>query len=415
MSIWRKIFGGSMSGLAQQPGPQGTPTLQLGGANYGPVGTDQALGLTSMWRAAAIISETISTLPLFVYQRGANGQRELARNHRLWRPMHSKANAYMTANVALASLCVNKVLHNNAYAEIIRNGRGDAVGYMPLPTEQVSKSLLEDGSLVYAYQSGSVLRIVSDQNMIHWQGMGNGFAGLHTLAYASNALGLGIKIEGSSSDLFANAGKLHGFLSIDAVLRDEQREALGQKFKQLSLATNSGRQIPVLEAGMKFQSIQQTAEQQQLATQRRFTVEDVGRITGVPSILLNENSGTSAWGSGVAEIKEAFATFALRPLCKGLELEFTEKMFTPAERQSMDIEFSFDGLLRASPEKRAQIYKEGIQNGYTTPNEVRQLENLPPKDGGDRLFMQQQMAPIETLNGAQTSPQPSADPTSNGA
>ncbi|MRU22587.1 phage portal protein, partial [Xylella fastidiosa subsp. multiplex] len=66
----------------------------------------------------------ISTLPLFVYARDSQGQRELARNHRLWRVMHSKPNAYMTANVALASLCVNKVLHNNAYAQIIRNGSG---------------------------------------------------------------------------------------------------------------------------------------------------------------------------------------------------------------------------------------------------------------------------------------------------
>jgi HK97 family phage portal protein len=331
-----------------------------------------------------------------VYAQDGNGSRQLARTHPLWRVVHDKPNAMMTTPVALTAMAVNYALRNNAYAKILRNKQGAVVGYMPWPTEQVNKIAMTDGTVVYELAADNRIDVVADANMIHWQGIGSGIVGLDTQRYAAQTFGLALKIEGAAQDLFANAGKLQGVLTIDGTLTKDQREALRSKFANMQVSSG-GRSLPVLEAGMKFQSIQMTADQAELEAQRRYSVSDVARVMGVPSVLINDTSKNTSWGTGIAEIKEGFATFKLRPMCKRLEAELNEKLLTPLERQSLNIEFAFDGLLRASPEKRAAIYKDSVQGGWLTPNEARQLDNMPALAGGDALYMQAQMTPITAL------------------
>ncbi len=83
------------------------------------------------------------------------------------------------------------------------------------------------------------------------------------------------------------------------------------------------------------------------------------------------------------------------PIVTQYEQEFERKLLTPQERASgLYISFNVAGLLRGDTKTRGEFYFKGIRSGYLTPNEVRAMENLPPKEGGDSLYMSRDLQPI---------------------
>jgi len=121
--------------------------------NTQPLGPDSALQLATLYRCVDLLSKTISTLPLFVYERDADGQRRLARSTVLWSLMHDAPNDRSTASEFWGAMVLNFLLRGNAYARVRRNDRGDPVALWPMSSEQVVPYIdPETGVLFYEYQ-----------------------------------------------------------------------------------------------------------------------------------------------------------------------------------------------------------------------------------------------------------------------
>ena len=147
---------------------------------------------------------------------------------------------------------------------------------------------------------------------------------------------------------------------------------------------------------MKYQQLSISPEDQQLLETRQFTVEEIARWFGVPSVLINQ-SNVTAWGSGIEQLVEGFYKLTIRPLLVSVEQAITKRVLTAGQRATLTVEFSLDGLLRSNLKDRAEIYAKLVQNGLKTRNECRQLENDPPVPGGDELTAQTNLAPLKML------------------
>jgi phage portal protein BeeE len=64
------------------------------------------------------------------------------------------------------------------------------------------------------------------------------------------------------------------------------------------------------------------------------------------------------------------------------------------DRLNAVVEFDFDAILRADLSARMESYQKGVQAGVIAPNEARAKEHLPPKDGGNELYIQGNMMPL---------------------
>ena len=151
---------------------------------------------------------------------------------------------------------------------------------------------------------------------------------------------------------------------------------------------------------MKFQQVALTPEQSQLLESRRYGVEEICRWFGVPPVLIGA-SGATTWGSGISEIVSGFHKFTLNPLLCSIEQAIESRVLTLEERARTTVEFSLDGLLRGDTSARYAAYATAVQNGFKTRNEVRQLENDPPMEGGDELTAQTNLAPLSMLGQVQ--------------
>lgn len=364
------------------------------------IGADAALQISTVWSCVDRRASVIASLPLFAYTQKADGMKELARASRLYGLLHGSPNERMTPYEFWRAMVMNHDLRGNAYARIDRDSTGEATALWPMPADQVTPVVLSDGAMVYQYQIDGNVAIIAAANVLHLKGLGNGTTGLAKLEFMRATTDESAKAQTSASKIFGSSGKPTGVLMIDRVLKPEQRDALQQRFAEMASGTTA--RLYVLEADMKYQQLSISPQDQQLLQTRQFSVEEICRWFDVPPVLVH-HANVTTWGSGIEQIVAGFHKFTVRPMLVNIEQAITKRVMTPLQRATMSVEFSFEALLRGDPAARSTFYATGLQNGYITRNEVRQLENLPrdASPQADALTAQTNLVPLDQLGKTQ--------------
>lgn len=369
------------------------------------IGAEGALQMDTVWAAIDRRATTVASLPFFVYEQ-RNGQKVLARTSRLYTLLHDSPNSRMTPFEFWRAMMMNYDLRGNAYARVDRAPDGEAIALWPMPADQVIPVVLDDGSMVYRYYINGDVAYLSAENVLHLKNLGNGTVGLAKLEFMRGTTDEQAKAQESASKVFGNGGKPTGVLMIDATLKPGQRESLRANYGEL--ATGSTSRLAVLEANMKYQQLGLSPEDQQLLETRQFGVEQFCRWLDVPPVLVY-HSNVTAWGTGIEQIVDGWHKFSLRPILVSIEQAVRKRVMTPRQRATMTAEFSLDALLRGNAKDRTEIAAKKVQNGLATRNEMRQLENEPPIDGGDVITVQTNLLPLDLLGKVPTKGTSNAD------
>lgn len=400
MGLWRGLLGIVTGAGYRQAGKQSGLPSGYTNKSAVPVTLDTALQLSAAWACVRLLSETIASLPLNMYRKDyATGEKTIELEHPLAMLLNNKVNRWQTRQEFFETMTYQLVLLGNSYAAIQRDSKNRIIGLVPLMSEQMEVKLGDDGAVTFRYTDGENVKVYSDKSIWHNKLFGNGIIGLSTLAYARNALGIAQAAENSVSKIYNNGGKPSGVLMVDKLLTKEQREAIKNNFSELAEGNND--RLFVLEAGMKYEQVSLSPQDIELLSSRRFQIEDICRFFGVPSVLVNDTSANTAWGSGIQQIIQGFYKFGLRPYLERYEASMKAWLLTPEERLQYDIEFDFNALLRPDFAERIKMGKEGVQGGLITPNEFRTSEGYSPKDGGDDLLVQQQMMQLSKIGDIQ--------------
>lgn len=360
-----------------------------------PVTFETAMTVSAFWGASRLLTEVVSGMPICCY-RYRDGQREQVMDYPLWRLLNYQPNRYQTRTEFFETLMLNLCTTGNAYNAIQRDETGKILGLLPLMSAQMQVDLLKDGSRVYEYydQQGNV-RVYSEDSVWHVKLFGNGVIGLSPLGYARQSLGIAIAADNRAGKLSSSGGKTSGVLMVDRILTPEQREAVRNSFSGITEGNDD--HLFVLEADMKYQQTSLSPQDVQLLESRKFQIEDIARFMGVPSVLINDTSGSTTWGSGIEQIVQGFYKLNLRPYLERIESSIKRHLMPPIHWDRYEIEFDFDSLLRADLAARMEAYQKGINAGVYAPNEPRALEGLAPKPGGDRLLVNGTMVPVDQV------------------
>jgi HK97 family phage portal protein len=375
--------------------------LQSSRPGYGtrsavPVTLDTALQLSAVWACVKLIAESISSLPLCIYSKDPKtGKRTELHDHQLAVLFGGRVNRWQTRNEFFETMIYQLALLGNGYAAIQRGSGNRIVGLIPLMTEQMQVSLGADGSILYQYTDGADVKVYSQESIWHNKLFGNGTIGLSPLGYARNSIGIGLAAEESVNKIYSNGGKPSGVLTIDKLLTEDQRNKIKENFKEMAEGENS--RLFVLEAGMQYQQVSLSPTDIELLASRKFQIEDIARFFGVPSVLINDTSASTTWGSGIEQIVQGFYKLGLRPYLERLESSMEAWLLTPDERRTVEIEFDFNSLLRPDMAERIKMYKDGVQGGIMTPNEGRKEEGWESLAGGDDLLVQRQMVALKDI------------------
>lgn len=361
-------------------------------------GIDGALQVSAVWACVELLSDNIASLPLFVYERelGADGHKNLARGTDLWKLLHDNPNRRNTPMEFWQFMTLNFILRGNAYARVVRNAAGEAIELLPLSSDQVEVEVDSTGKVVYKYSYEGKIIVYDERSILHWKDKGNGIYGMSRLDYMRSSVGVAISSQNHTEQGYRKSGRRPGVFMIDKLLTQEQREKIRKNYS--GLVEGSDDDLLVLEAGAKFEPLSLSPADLQLLDTRKFAVEDIARWFGVSSVMINDTAKTTTWGTGITELIEGFYKFRLRPMLEGLEQAIERRVLTPGQREKYTVEFSLDAILRGSFRDRLEAASTAVNNGLMTRNEYRQLENLPPKDGGDILTVQLALTNLENLS-----------------
>ena len=356
---------------------------------------DVAMTQSAFWASVRLLTETVAAMPLVCYESdAATTVKQPRADYDLWKLLNYQPNRYQTRIEFFESMMLNLVTWGNAYMTIERLGNR-IVSIMVLPSSQAEAVLLPDGSIVYQYtDANSNVKIYSEYSIWHVKIFGNGIVGLSPLGYAGNTLGLSKDLASRQGKLAANGGKTNGILTVDQALKPDQKEAVRRSFAGLQEGNND--QLFVLEAGFNYQQASLSPTDQQLLESRRFSIEDIARFMGVPGVLINDTQSSTTWGSGIEQINMGFYKLNLKPYLERIESSIKRHLMPREDWETIDIEFSFDSLLRADAATRAETNSKKINSGQASPNEVRASEGLEPKDGGDTIYLNGSLVPAGT-------------------
>ena len=360
-----------------------------------------ALGLSATWACINLLAGTIASLPLMVYRTDRGGVRSVARDHPLYYVLHDSPNydqsavdfwEYQTAGIEMAG---------NAYAVIEKRTNGDVYSLIPLRPDAVVARRQLNGRIEYEWMEGGVRFTRPNTEVLHIRGpLGDALSGMSTLTACRGSFDSALSADDAASTIFANGVRPTGVLSADkdltAVQMEEAQKRIEEKYTG---AMRAGRPM-ILNNGLSWQQLSISPEDAQMLETRRFGVEEICRIFGIPPHMIGHTENSTSWGSGLEQQTLGFVKFSLRRRLKRIEQALEKQLLTARDRgQGITIEFNLEGLLRGDSAGRSSFYQSGLNNGWMTINEVRRLENMPPVPGGDVPRMQSQNVPITLATG----------------
>ena len=132
-------------------------------------------------------------------------------------------------------------------------------------------------------------------------------------------------------------------------------ESLRLQLERLYAGGENAGRIAVLEEGMTWTGMSCSPEDAQLLESRRFTVESVARLFGVPPQLIGDT--TKSAYANVVEASRHFARFTLSPWASKWEQTIARSLFSETDRIDHEVVISMDELLRGDPLMRAQVWR----------------------------------------------------------
>ena len=360
-----------------------------------------SMQMTAIYACVRVLSEAVASLPLHIYKYTDEGAVK-DNKHPLYPILHDEPNPEMTSFVFRETLMTHLLLWGNAYAQIIRNGRGDVVALYPLMPERMQVDRNEDGQLYYRYftsdvephtlKRGSV--ILDPRDVLHIPGLGfDGLVGYSPIAMAKNAIGMAAACEEYGAKFFANGAAPSGVLEHPGVVKDPER--LRTSWTGTFGGSVNANKVAVLEEGMKYTPISISPEQAQFLETRKFQINEIARIFRVPPHMVGDLEKSSF--SNIEQQSLEFVKYTLDPWVMRWEQSIARRLLKPEEKSTYFVKFNVDGLLRGDYASRMSGYATARQNGWMSANDIRELENLnkiPAKDGGDLYLINGNMLPL---------------------
>nr|HPH63005.1 phage portal protein [Paludibacteraceae bacterium] len=327
---------------------------------------------------------------------------EKALDSNLYRLLHDEPNPEMSSFVFRETLMTHLLLWGNAYAQIIRNGKGEIIALYPLMANKMTVDRDDEGHLYYSYSRSTdeanakenSTVVLSPREVLHIPGLGfDGLVGYSPIAMAKNAIGLAMATEEYGAKFFANGAAPSGVLEHPGTIKDPAR--LRENWNStFGGSINSGK-VAVLEEGMKYTPISISPEQAQFLETRKFQINEIARIFRVPPHMLADLEKSSF--SNIEQQSLEFVKYTLDPWVIRWEQSLYRSLLTADEKKKYFFKFNLEGLLRGDYASRMSGYSTARQNGWMSANDIRVLENLdkiPTEQGGDLYLINGNMLPL---------------------
>lgn len=347
------------------------------------VNADSAMEASAFYRGVIYISTQISKLPWEVKDR----DNKIIDNDISYL-LNVSPNEEMTAFHFKCFLIQCAIIHGNGYAEIERTFDGRVKALWPLNNNRVMPMRTESGKLVYQISNGvsgsdSVFLQPKDVFVVRNHHTKDAISGLGLIGYASQTLGITLGADKFANSLFANGGMPSGILSHPGKLSEVAYKRLADSWKEQHGGRKTG-STALLEEGVAYSPISHSPDVLQFLESRKFGVIEIARFLGLPPTKLFDSD--SAKFNNIEHANLEVATDTLDAWARNLESEADMKLLS-GRNSGRYTELDLYAVFRGDAVTRSTYFKNMMQIGAMTPNEIRIKEGMAAYDGGDRYWI----------------------------
>lgn len=365
------------------------------------VTVNKSMQHTTVYACVNVKAQGISSVPFTLYEKTNNG-RQKAKKHSLYKLFSGNVNPLMTSTVWRELVVQDIELRGTHYSQIVRNNGGKIVAIYPLLCDNMEIDLMVNNknipTIKYKYtQENGIVRTFKNDDILRIVGLpsSNGIIGVTPITQNALSIGLAMQTETFGSKFFSNGANGSGILSTDGNLTEEAAQRLKKQFGEKYQGLANSKKPILLESGLKWQPITISNNDSQFLETRRYQKSDIASIFRVSPHLINDLE--KATFSNIEHLAIEHVKYCLMPLGVKIESAINTQLLSEEDQEKYYIEFNFDGLMRGDFESRMKGYDTAVKGAIMTPNEVRNKENLPTEETGDKLIMQTSYDTLENI------------------
>jgi HK97 family phage portal protein len=355
--------------------------------NIGKVDAARALRLSTVFACNRVLSETLASCPIFMYEKDEKGNRRAVTDSIPYELLHYAPNPDMTPCAFKECGAGNINLGGNFYAQKVKNNAGNLIQLRPIEWHRVRMDRDKtSGQLLYFIDNEQQGR--TRDSILHIPGLTlNGYDGITPIEYAQSALKVGIYQDDYTRRFYENGVLSSGVFKFPAGFTDQAFQRLKKDLKEnYTGMKNIG--IPmVLEEGGDFKEITMKLTDAQFIETKQFSVEDICRLYRVPLHLVQNL--LRATNNNIEHQSLEFIIYTMLPWFKRWEENFNLQLLDGFDRRrNRYFEFKIDALLRGDAKTRAEAYAQGRQWGWLSVNDIRRMENMNDIGPAGDIYLQ---------------------------
>nr|WP_262908817.1 phage portal protein [Hymenobacter translucens] len=359
------------------------------------VNQDSALSFAAVWACVQAISQDLAALPFVIYQ-DTGDSKEVRKDHPAYRLLNQQANPKQTSFQFRQSMLATVLLRGEAFALIERDGRQSPVALHykhPDRTEVLEK----DGRFWYRFDGDTKRLPYADYEVIHLRGLslsaGRGISPLHA---HRKTIGLGLANQNYGINFYEKGARVDGVMLHPTKFKDAGvAERLRNQFES-NYSGTGGSRVLMLEEGIKYEPISIAPKDAEFLNTHKLSRAEIASIFRVPPHKIGDMD--SSIKANIEQQAIEYIQNTLQPWAVNIEQEFRLKLFRAAEIATTKGKHNFNGLMRGDSQARGAYYREMLNTGVMSINDVRDLEEMNPVEGGNERFIQGAMVPLSRIN-----------------
>lgn len=362
------------------------------------VSPSTALKIGVVLECVELITNTLSLVSPKIYSEIASGT-YVDSTHKLSKTLTVEPYPLYDSTKYYSRMLVFYLLFGNAYARIVRSGSNTMLKIL-LPGDVEPVIIESNGIEEHWYKIQGETRPVPQSEMIHIYDLSlDGIKGLSRIMQKANTIKDSGYLQNYGSEMFRNGTQISGILIADSTAKIEKEalEYMRQKWENKYSSSVGG--IAALPPGYKYEPLKYNLplSDAQLIEAKKYSVEDIARIFGVPVSLIGR--GDIADNKSDAEYNRFLAT-TIAPITIMLENEHNRKLFTGKDAGKYYMKFELKGLYRTDMLTRYQAHQIALNTGFMNKDEVRKVEGMNPipDNLGQDHYQQLNQIPLAKAN-----------------
>lgn len=392
MALHFKDAFNALRGRSATVNPQNANTAPWGGdletlIRGGDYGDFAAKNCATVFACVRLLSDCIASLPLKLIRIDNEGNRLLDTANPLYGVLENRPNSWMD-KFTFWKFAVNSLLFRGLFvAHIIRDSSGRIIRLIPVKPQDIDVGgieLDERGELVFPITRDGVRRLYPGRQLFYcFYETLDGVKPVSPLKYAAATVDLARMSEKYGISTLKKAAVPPGYYTTDEKLNREAFEIMREQLANADMG-----RAPLLDRGIKYNTVSMTAEDMQMLETRRYQKEEICGIFGVSPHMIGDTAQAKGW-STMEQLNTEFVQYSLTPYLVRIENAIRTRLLDDDPRRYA--KFNVGGLLRGDSGARANYYRTLYTLGALSANDIREKEDMNAIPGGEVYYRQANM------------------------